>query len=72
MLIIGAVIFSADVEKAFQQIDDIHRYEKGALGVCIPAGLPELPATNLFPEKYTDERWLWLRKRAAEMRPGSI
>uniref|UniRef100_A0A0G4GM42 Uncharacterized protein n=1 Tax=Chromera velia CCMP2878 TaxID=1169474 RepID=A0A0G4GM42_9ALVE len=40
MLIIGAVIFSADVEKAFQQIDDIHRYDKGALGVRIPAARP--------------------------------
>uniref|UniRef100_A0A0G4HGC6 Reverse transcriptase Ty1/copia-type domain-containing protein n=1 Tax=Chromera velia CCMP2878 TaxID=1169474 RepID=A0A0G4HGC6_9ALVE len=72
MLIIGAVIFSTDVEKAFQQIDDIYRYNKGALRVRIPAGLPKLPATNPFPEKYTDERWLWLRKRAAEVRPGSI
>uniref|UniRef100_A0A0G4HVX6 Reverse transcriptase Ty1/copia-type domain-containing protein n=1 Tax=Chromera velia CCMP2878 TaxID=1169474 RepID=A0A0G4HVX6_9ALVE len=51
IITIGKVIYSVDVVKAFQQIEDRHKHSLGVLGVQIPTGLPELPVENPFPEK---------------------
>uniref|UniRef100_A0A0G4I277 Reverse transcriptase Ty1/copia-type domain-containing protein n=1 Tax=Chromera velia CCMP2878 TaxID=1169474 RepID=A0A0G4I277_9ALVE len=72
MITIGKVIYSVDVVKAFQQIEDRHKHSLGVLGVRIPAGLPELPVENPFPEKYDDDQWLGLRRKAAVLIPGAI
>eukprot|EP00820_Chromera_velia_P016748 Cvel_26221.t1-p1 / transcript=Cvel_26221.t1 / gene=Cvel_26221 / organism=Chromera_velia_CCMP2878 / gene_product=hypothetical protein / transcript_product=hypothetical protein / location=Cvel_scaffold3090:19334-20110(+) / protein_length=259 / sequence_SO=supercontig / SO=protein_coding / is_pseudo=false len=72
MIIIGKVIYCVDVVKAFQQIEDRHKHSLGVLGVRIPAGLPELPVENPFPEKYDDDQWLGLRRKAAVLIPGAI
>uniref|UniRef100_A0A0G4GPW1 Reverse transcriptase Ty1/copia-type domain-containing protein n=1 Tax=Chromera velia CCMP2878 TaxID=1169474 RepID=A0A0G4GPW1_9ALVE len=72
MIIRGKVIYSVDVVKAFQQIEDRHKHSLGVLGVRIPAGLPELPVENPFPKKYDNDQWLGLRKKAAMLISGAI
>uniref|UniRef100_A0A0G4HK80 Uncharacterized protein n=1 Tax=Chromera velia CCMP2878 TaxID=1169474 RepID=A0A0G4HK80_9ALVE len=72
MIIIGKVIYSVNVVKAFQQIEDRHKHSLGVLGIRILAGLPELPVENPFPEKYDDDQWLELRRKAAVLILGAI
>uniref|UniRef100_A0A0G4IA55 Integrase catalytic domain-containing protein n=1 Tax=Chromera velia CCMP2878 TaxID=1169474 RepID=A0A0G4IA55_9ALVE len=72
MITIRKVIYSVDVVKAFQQIEDRHKHSLGVLGVRIPAGLPEFPVENPFPEKYDDDQWLGLRRKAAVLILGAI
>uniref|UniRef100_A0A0G4G2Y3 Uncharacterized protein n=1 Tax=Chromera velia CCMP2878 TaxID=1169474 RepID=A0A0G4G2Y3_9ALVE len=72
LLILGARIFSCNVKQAFQQVDDVHHNNLGAIAVKIPYGLPTLPEANPFPSRFTEEKWQQLRTFAGSLLLGTL